>query len=289
MMKCPTDLQPLIDGDIIRYEVGFAAETGWKTVKEDPEAIPPFDYVAEMLSERLRIIGAECQTDKSPLIFMTEGKTFRYDLAKRKPYKGTRLEKKPWHFDNLTVYLRDVLGAQVVTGIEADDALTIEHLSSEGRTILCSRDKDLRQVPGWFYSWELGHQPSFGPVEITKTGSLTLTEKEKVKADGKKVVDKKLTGTGLAFFYAQVLMGDPTDNIPGLPGCGPVQTYDVVSVQGTDHDPCRAMLERVAAAYQDHYGNDWEEELLEQGRLCWMTRRLHPDGNPVLWEIGMTE
>ncbi len=32
-----------------------------------------------------------------------------------------------------------------------------------------------------------------------------------------------------------------------------------------------------------------EENLLEQGRLCWMTRRLNEDGSPVLWELGMEE
>ena len=49
------------------------------------------------------------------------------------------------------------------------------------------------------------------------------------------------------------------------------------------------MLELVKEQYEDHYGADWEEELLEQGRLCWMTRRLHEDGSPVLWEIGMED
>ena len=258
------------------YELGFAAETGWRAIvdpdKSLPEPpIPPFDYVLDMLNMRLEGIKAECKTDKEPVIYLTEGRTFRFDIAKKKPYKGQRVENKPWHFNNLTVYLRDVLGAKVITKIEADDALAIDHIASNGTTIICSRDKDLRQVPGWLYSWELGKQPSFGPAEISKAGSLSLSDDR-----------KKLTGTGLAFFYAQVLMGDTADNIPGLPGCGPVQAYEALN------GPIE-LFDIVSDLYRNHYGNDWKTELLEQGQLCWMTRRLHPDGSPVLWELGMED
>lgn len=264
-------LQPLVDGDILRYEIGFAAETGWKATVGDPDAIPPFEYVRELLLSRLETIKDQCRTHLDPKIFLTQGHTFRYDLAKRRPYKGQRVENKPWHFANLTVYLTDVLDAQVVTEIEADDALTLAHLASDGTTILCSRDKDLKQVPGWFYSWELGGQPSFGPNQISHEGSISLSP-----------TTRKLTGTGLAFFYAQVLMGDPADNIPGLPNCGPVRAYSLLAEKTPDE-----MLEAVKDAYIEEYGIDeYEKELLEQGRLLWMTRRMI-DGKPELWEIGM--
>lgn len=266
--KTLTNVIPLVDGDIIRYEIGFAAETGWRAITENPEAIPPFDYVENLLNERLQIMMNEIGTKEPPIIFFTEGHTFRFDLATSRPYKGTRIEKKPWHYDNLTVYLRDVLRAQVVTHIEADDAISIMHVNHPEETIICSRDKDLRQVPGWFYSWELGYQPAFGPVYIDKAGSLSLSD------DGK----NKLTGTGLPFFYSQVLTGDRVDNIPGLPGCGPVAAYNMLKDRGVDEQ-----LDVVRTAYAD------DEYLLEQGRLCWMTRRLNEDGSPELWEIGMEE
>lgn len=272
-MTFPTNLQPLLDGDILRYELGFAAETGWKAVTEDPEAIPPFDYVQDMLHQRIDGIKAMLHTTKDPIIYITEGRTFRDEIAQRKPYKGTRKENKPWHYSNLTAYLTGALGARVVSYIEADDALTIDHVSSRGTTVLCSRDKDLKQVPGFFYSWELGKQPSFGPALIDPIGGVAISENR-----------KKLTGTGLSFFYAQVLTGDTVDNIPGLPGCGPVQALELLENKSPDD-----MLEAVTEAYREHYGPTWEEELLEQGRLCWMTRRLNGDRTPVLWEIGMIE
>ena len=260
-------MKPLIDADILRYEVGFGAETGWQTEGE----LPPWPYVEEMLHHRITDICTMVIADESPVLYITEGRTFRFDIAKKKPYKGTRKEHKPWHFNNLTVYFKDVLNCEVVTGIEADDAMAIRHMGPE-ETIICSRDKDLKQLPGPYYSWELGRQPSFGPEVITKEGSLVLSEDKKT-----------LSGTGLPFFYAQVLIGDKSDNIPGLPGCGPVKAYEIL------RDPDLSQLEAIEYAYKDQYDADWEEELLEQGRLCWMTRRLNPDGSPELWSIGQED
>ena len=259
-------MKALIDGDILLYEIGFGSESGWRAIT-DTEDLPSWEYVVNLLHLRLDEILHKTGAD-SYQIYVTEGKTFRYDLATVKPYKGTRKENKPWHYANLKAYMLGSLGAEAVTYIEADDRLSVEHIA-DGNTVLVSRDKDLRQVPGLFYSWELGRQPEFGPELITQEGSLSL--------------DKgKLTGTGFAFFCAQVLMGDPTDNIPGLPKCGPVKAYEVLN------DSAEPTAELIGM-YSTVYGLEGPERLLEQGQLCWMTRKLNPDGTPVLWEIGQTE
>lgn len=257
------NLQPLVDGDILLYEIGFGAERGWKEIKNDPEALPSFYYVEELLHMRLENIKAMCQTKQEPEIFVTEGRTFRYDIGTVKPYKGTRKENKPWHYKNLMEYFRGN-GATVVQGIEADDQMAIRHVANPN-TIICSRDKDLKQVPGWHYSWELGAQPQWGPDKISQEGSLELGEKNKLK------------GTGLLYFYSQVLTGDVVDNIPGLPGCGPVAAYKILTEESE-----KSPYERVQEAYKAHYEDDWEKHLLEQGQLCWIMRK--PEG---LWELGM--
>lgn len=203
------------------------------------------------------------ETTATPRLFITEGRTFRYDLAKTKPYKGTRKGEKPWHYENLAAYMKGVLGADIVTGIEADDAMAIEQVKGNGTTIICSRDKDLRQVPGWFYSWELGRQPSFGPNYSEDRGTISLHSSR-----------KKIVGDGLAFFYSQVLTGDTVDNIPGLDGCGPVKAFSILD--GADD-----MLMAVREEFED------DELLTEMGQLCWMVRRLNPDGTPQIWHIGL--
>lgn len=253
----------LLDGDILRFEIGFAAEVGWKAIT-NREELPPFDYVADLLHQRLEYILHQTGADDY-VLYLSGGKSFRYDVAKTKPYKGQRKDNKPWHFHNLTAYMVGVLDAKVVTGIEADDALAIDHLQKPEQTIICTRDKDLRQVPGWSYSWELGQQPSFGPTKIEKFGNLTLSANH-----------KKLTGTGLLFFYGQLLVGDAVDNIPGLDKCGPVKAYSLL--KDVDNP-----FEVVRKAYND------DELLLEQGRLLWIVRKLNPNGSPVMYELGMEE
>lgn len=253
------------------YEIGFAAAIGWNK-KTNTTDIPPWEYVQEILEQRLNTILQACQVNDYTL-YLTEGKTFRYDIAKKRPYKGTRKDNKPWHYNNLTVYMRDVLNAKICTYLEADDVMAIDHVASNGQTILASRDKDTLQVPGMHYTWENGRQPSFGPELITKEGWLKLNAKR-----------DDLKGTGLSFFYAQVLMGDKVDNIGGLPNCGPVQAYELLANKSSEQQ-----YENVCAAYQRYYPENWKEELLEQGKLTWLVRRLNQNGMPITWELEMTE
>ena len=271
-------MKALIDADILRYEIGWGALTGWKAITET-EDIPPFDYVEKLLLQRIASIQ-EVTNSGSYCLYLTEGHTFRYDIAKTKPYKGTRKENKPWHFDNLTAYMQGALECHTVTHIEADDALAIDALQDVENTIICTRDKDLRQVPVNVYSWELGRQPSFGPAIIDKVGSIEL-------------IDGKLKGTGFAFFCAQMLMGDGVDNIPGVPKVGPVKAYEILApiLQMEIYDEIKFhLLDEVQYSYQEYYGDEWEERMLEQGQLLWIVRRLNAmDGTPELWERGKTE
>lgn len=274
-------LVPLVDGDILLYEIGFGSETGWRAVTNDPEALPPFYFVETMLLERLANIKATVDTEEKPIIFITdEAPTFRFDLAKTKPYKGTRKSLKPWHYANLKAYMYGMLDAVRVSNIEADDMMAIVQTEAPpDTTIICSRDKDLKQVPGWHYSWELGKQPSFGPEKIDKFGTLELSQD-----------NKKLRGTGLLFFYAQMLTGDSVDNIPGLPKCGPVAAHRILTEE-LDTGEEYPLLQRVRQAYWDYYtGEVAEERMIEQGQLCWIVRRYDPTGmDPQIWYPGLEE
>ena len=257
-------MQPLLDADVLVYEVGYAAEAGWQQA-----GFPPFDYVANLLDERIKNICALVNATQSPILYLTGTGNFRFDIAKRQPYK-TRPSLKPWHYKNIKAYMRNQYDTITSEGMEADDLMAIEQTRRGTETIICSRDKDLRQVGGWIYSWELGKQPSFGPMLVNSLGSLHLSE------DG-----KKLSGTGQSFFYAQCLMGDMVDSVPGLPKIGATKAFKILS--GVTTLP--ALYQVVLEAYRGVYEDNAEVELLEQGRLLWMTRELHPDGKPVLWEL----
>lgn len=257
--------QPLLDADILCYEIGFAAEAGW-----EGEGFPPFDYVAELLDNRIANICGIVEATEPPILFLTGKTNFRFAIAKRQPYK-TRPSNKPWHYKNIKAYIKGKYDYRESEGMEADDLMAIEQTRRGLETIICSRDKDLRSVPGWQYGWELGKQPQFGPLLVDERGTIRLSDDR-----------SKIVGYGELFFYAQCLTGDSVDSIPGLGNrTGAVKAMSIL-------DGCVALedaFKRVQEAYKGVYGDRGDEELLEQGRLLWMTRTLHEDGLPVLWEI----
>lgn len=257
-------MQPLIDGDVLRYEIGFASETAWQQ-----EGIPPFDYVEEMFRMRVANICAMVGATAPPIMFLTGKHNFRDQLATRQPYK-TRVSNKPWHFNNLTAFINWSYDVRLTEGLEADDLMAIEQCSRPGETIICTRDKDLRAVPGWHYGWELGNQPEFGPELVDSLGWIKLSSDK-----------KSIKGTGLRFFYSQLITGDRTDSILGVEKAGPVKAMEVLAPACDE----RGLFESVRSLYISNYGERGEEYMLESGRLLWMTRELSPIGSPVLWQF----
>jgi hypothetical protein len=251
----------LIDADVLRYEI---ASIGENNGPDQPEPMW-FDRVAEYLDQRISQIMFATEA-VSCLLFLTGPGNFRDKIAVSKPYKGNRKPEKPFHFDNLTAYMKSQYDTRVAEGMEADDLMSVMQMQSDGATVICTRDKDLRMIPGWHYGWECGAQPEYHMRWVSHGGSLELTEKG------------KLVGTGMMFFYSQLLTGDAVDNIPGLPGVGPAKAYNLLK----DAEPEQA-LDIVREAYLDKGYDD--EYLLEQGQLLWMTRALNEDGTPVLWTI----
>jgi len=260
-------MQPLLDSDVLAYECAFAAEAAWKY--EGQEGIPPFDRVADILDARIESICLRVGATQSPILYLTGKTNFRNQIAKRQKYKD-RASNKPWHFKNIIAYMEGKYDCRRTEGLEADDLISIEQTNRPEETIICTRDKDLRSVPGWHYGWELGNQPEFGPELVSESGYITLSNDR-----------KKIKGVGRMFFYSQCLTGDPVDSIPGLEGCGPVKAYQILEGSKTEEEAFRSVL----SAYQEKYGDKAEMELLEQGRLLWMTRKLHLNGQPVLWEF----
>jgi hypothetical protein len=258
-----------------------------------------FNYLEEVLTTRIEEICEAAGCDNEPTIYLSGKNNFRYDIATVKPYKGNRKNlEKPIHFENVKWFLISRYNAIIVDGMEADDALAIHQTAevSEEKivglgiqtvhpTVICTRDKDLRQVPGWHYGWEVGLQPEYPLTFVDELGELNATYKESIsKSTGLPTKSfKKLSGTGYLFFCSQILTGDSTDNIPGLKGCGPKKAYDLLSDAKDEGEAFRAVFN----AYREVYDDEMESRrsLLEQARLVWMVREVNEDGNPVMWEI----
>ena len=267
----------LIDADLIAYEAASAADM----VEEGYER-RSFDYVIDKVDESIKFITENSGCDSYEL-FITGKDNFRYDIATVKPYKGNRSDKpKPFYLES-TRKLLESYGAVVCDGMEADDMLAVRAREMEYKDCcICSRDKDLRMVPCMQYSWEVGLQPEWGPELVDTLGELHFRFSDKILKNGEKSnAIKKVWGTGLKWFYAQLIIGDSTDNISGLEGKGGGLVHQVIH-------PCTSEEELFTAAfsaYTDKYGDTAAERLLEQGRLLWMHDTLDEEGKVILWEL----
>ncbi len=272
----------LIDADVLRYECGSVGE---KFNKETGELeIRSFDFVKEVFDERIKTILEGSGSDDA-ILFLTGDRAtyrmakrsytgifddefvpnFREALAKGKVYKGTRKQDKPFHWTNLTAYILSLNSIEVANGCEADDLISISHRLNPNSTIVCTRDKDLRMVPGLHYGWECGKQPEFGPVEYDSLGTIELIR-------GKS--GNKIKGGGFKFFGSQLLTGDVVDNIGGLRGVGPVKAFELLSNCTSE----REVFDSVKRHFEEVVGDNWKELLEEQCGLLWIVRERNPDG-----------
>jgi 5'-3' exonuclease len=273
-------MRALIDADMLLYQIGFASQ--YKDEETDELIVLPFDKAKAKMDLQIEDILQATGADSYTLYITGEG-NFREAIAKVKGYKENRKEaQKPYHYDNLLGYCVHCLGAVVVDGMEADDILaynqvTCMQLNDPLPTVICSRDKDLRMVPGYHYSWECGLQPERDMYWVEELGELIPVWQER---EDKPPLFKKLEGTGLRWFYAQVLMGDSVDNIPGLPKCGPKGAYEALSGCESEEELYKVVL----GMYEEKYAENALQELTEQARLLWMVRELDREGNPVMWE-----
>lgn len=281
-------MKPLIDMDVLVYEIGSC---GQGKDEDGNVFVRDFEYVAELLDQRIKEICNEVWADEEPVLYITGDEklfkrinrkktgvlefkpNFRVAAAKTKVYKGQRKQEKPFHYHNIRAYVIDKYETVVTNGIEADDAICIETYKAyrEGRNdvIACTRDKDLRMVPGQHFGWACGKQPQFGPTTVSPIGSLEIYG-----------TPKKIRGTGDKFFYSQLITGDTVDNIPGLPKGGPVLAYNTLSHLHSEDE----LYQAVSELYRGRIGDGWEDYLQEQADLLYMIREINEDGTYKTWE-----
>jgi 5'-3' exonuclease len=172
----------LIDGDSLIYYEAFKDQT--------------LEEAQRGIDKRLSFMLNTLDTDRY-IGFLTGSKNFRYQVAKSKGYKSSRPKEKPDLLIQIKQYMQDALQFKIVDGLEADDLVVYWHKQMEEETTICSPDKDvLKQTRGVHYDYRWAKDGTMGRF-VTTSGE----EAEK-------------------FLWKQVLMGDSTDDIPGIPGVG---------------------------------------------------------------------
>lgn len=187
----------LVDGDLVVYRCAASCEKQG-VVTEDLG-------VAQGRANNLiqRILQANGSGEMEYRLFLSGGENFRKKI--NPAYKANRKDTPPPHYlEPLREWMVVNWGAEITDGIEADDALGIAqttYAEQNVESIIATLDKDLRQIPGRHYSWEIGGTSSTGKQWTRPEEFLTVSPRE-----------------GLFNFYWQLVMGDASDNIFGFDG-----------------------------------------------------------------------
>lgn len=268
----------LIDGDVVKYRAAWGAERSQHAVtyynaefdeqivllcddkREAKELIAsalmePFDakiettIIYEPVEHATRnvesiIEGIMKATSHSPdetLICLSGGTNFRDDVATIRPYKGNRDDKrKPTHGDACVQYMLDNYKCRVSENEEADDLMgylqmEIYRDNSMG-SVIATIDKDLDMIPGMHYNF-------------VKEESYLVSEEE---------ADKN--------FWRQMIIGDTTDNITGVPKKGPKAAAQAEEDGLLNHE---GVLSYYVTAYGEEEGS---KAFIENGQLLWIRR-----------------
>lgn len=233
--------KPIIDADGIVYRVGFAMEEvdSLRVVK---------DNVQSILDEYLETLTKIFVSLDSPTIVLSpvgEDNNFRFKVAKTLPYKGNRKQPKPKHYEFIRENLLAMDGALLAEGQEADDTIADLAALDYNKSIIVSQDKDMRQVPG--HHFEPGEKRPMYFVDPLSTGIMLF---ERTTGD-----KGRIFATGQMQLYAQMMLGDTSDNIPGLKGYGDTKVYNIlgpmVNTSGATVDHVKELERVVKLHYQD--------------------------------------
>lgn len=234
-----------VDGDIIAYWAGGNDDT--------PVGISRMNALNKIAQMQ------EYSGSDKVVVHLTAAsstKADRFIIATVKPYQGQRKSgRKPKNWEYLRVWMETYTGSafrvKVWATREADDGIALMAYHAEGNDVTCSKDKDMRMLPGWHLDWDtlaMVHVP-VGSYDVVHNG----------------------LQYGTKWFWLQMLQGDTADNIPGLPKyqdkpVGPKTAEAMLALAETRYD-AQAWVE---SAYQEHYDIGWEDALFEQAALLWL-------------------
>lgn len=174
----------LIDADYIVYKSCAAAEYD---IDYGNDVIVVGSKFSEAYANTIRDINRVRSNffDSEVILFFSDSINFRKRVDPA--YKGHRNRKKPCGYKRVINNLHDDYKVIIMPELEADDAMGV-YATSNDDCIICSPDKDMKQIPGQLYNMD---------------EMFTITKQD-----------------GWQWFLIQTLAGDQTDGYSGAPGFG---------------------------------------------------------------------
>ena len=176
----------LIDADFIVYKCCAGAETEIDFGEDLIVVTSNFKEAYEYVERELYNIATDLGCFDDSILFFSDSVNFRKSIDPA--YKGHRNRKKPCGYKRVINKLKEDYHVVIMPTLEADDALGI-YATKEPGHIICSPDKDMRQIPGQLF--DLTQEV----VEITPE-------------------------MGDRWHLIQAMAGDQTDGYAGIPGIG---------------------------------------------------------------------
>jgi 5'-3' exonuclease len=177
----------LIDADYIVYKCCAATETEIDFGEDLIVVTSRFSEAYEYVERELYNIASDLGCFDDSILFFSDSVNFRKSIDPA--YKGHRNRKKPCGYKRVINKLKEEYHVVIMPTLEADDALGI-YATKEPGHIICSPDKDMRQIPGQLFD---------------------LTQE---------VVDITPEGGDAGGTSYRLLAGDQTDGYAGVPGIG---------------------------------------------------------------------
>ena len=176
----------LVDADYIVYKGCAGAEDEIDWGDDVITVTSKFSEALKFVERDLNNIKNEFLWDTPEMVlFFSDSKNFRKKIYP--DYKGHRNRKKPCGYKRVITELGKTYEVIRMAELEADDAMGIYSTANPGN-IICSPDKDMRQIPGKLY--DMKETVTIDPVE------------------------------GAKWHLIQTLAGDQTDGYSGVPGIG---------------------------------------------------------------------
>lgn len=233
----------LIDADFIVYKSCAGAETEIDFGDDVIVVTSRFSEAYRMVERELYRIASDLGCFDDSILFFSDSVNFRKSIDPT--YKGHRNRKKPCGYRRVIEALKKEYNVVVMPTLEADDALGIYATKEQGH-IICSPDKDMRQIPGELYDMS--------------EGVITITKEE-----------------GARWHLIQAMAGDQTDGYGGVPGIGIKRADALLTEYG-------ATWETVRQAFADKELD--EEVALKNARLAKILQADDYDFStqePILW------
>ena len=188
----------LIDADFIVYKCCASTETEIDYGEDLIVVTSSFSDAYGFVQRELYKIASDIGVYDYTILFFSYSVNFRKTVDT--DYKGHRNRKKPCGYKRVINALKlDYPVIQLPT-LEADDAMGIWATKEPGN-IICSPDKDMRQIPGDLYDMS--------------TGVVTITKEE-----------------GFNWHLIQTMAGDQTDGYAGVPGIGIKRAVALLEADG---------------------------------------------------------